>query len=810
MKKIGLILAVLTVPPSQVLAQGVVANNGGLASGIEASAVNAIPLAQKGAADGVPTLNASKQITAPSVSGGDRIGAWQSTVSNIDRYSTGFEADVMGGVEPFVKGGSLGGKTKSLYVITDPYGPYSPGCGLGVAMMGIQSWTPQFPVSQSNPALGAPAVVGVGGYDAIANCTLTGNFPARLILPVDHYTPNSVVLTRGLTAEEAAMVQWNMYITTNSPDAALTAPATGSGNLPAKNLYAGFVIKPPAAGDKVIDVWAWAVPGIGNGAPGQAPQTSKLDTLWSAYTKPVVFLGGGAGDHSFAHNWFFHINKDDLTPTANTKSLIHTVTPLEIDLSLYSPTGNPAPPPDHSLKYGGITFNAGEYPNALTQDSFEIMFGGVMHNHIIFDGGPSDWNIAGDNFWLPAGALQGLNSNRQQLSAEWDQPVGNASTVRTALWYEAGNGGVDSGWKQAVVHLGVLYRDKAAPQEPPQSGDITATPSPSTKLGDVEFDQGGNFGAVSLCGYGTNCGLRVNGDGTTYINAATANSVSISAGLIGDSAVFKNKNTHKAAELTLTNAADTTGATYGNLFLGSLSAAGGVSATGGVVSGNDMKIRSKHSLVFSQDGTDTYPAPTLSWISQTAMLFSVPAIANTYVDLELGGVTSHGSISTTGTLSTSGSFKINGGKTAWFLTPDQTSDSNVTGLYACSHDVLCVTSVSEQTSSVATQKALRVPGAVESRGGAYNNRNNYSSLIGDGAGNWSVPKLTVKSGAKTTVQGGAIAEAAYTLATLPKGTIDGQHLWCSDCKLNGETGVLIVWHATSAKWTDALNNTLKH
>jgi len=57
--------------------------------------------------------------------------------------------------------------------------------------------------------------------------------------------------------------------------------------------------------------------------------------------------------------------------------------------------------------------------------------------------------------------------------------------------------------------------------------------------------------------------------------------------------------------------------------------------------------------------------------------------------------------------------------------------------------------------------------------------------------------------------GGGIKAATYTLSALPASvTSDGTEVWCSDCKLNGITGVAAYWHASASKWTDSQNGTL--
>lgn len=56
--------------------------------------------------------------------------------------------------------------------------------------------------------------------------------------------------------------------------------------------------------------------------------------------------------------------------------------------------------------------------------------------------------------------------------------------------------------------------------------------------------------------------------------------------------------------------------------------------------------------------------------------------------------------------------------------------------------------------------------------------------------------------------GGAYVAGSFTLSSLPTADDDGAQVWCSDCTLNGITGVAAYWHASASKWTDSQNGTL--
>ncbi|KXV21949.1 hypothetical protein AD934_01940 [Gluconobacter oxydans] len=56
--------------------------------------------------------------------------------------------------------------------------------------------------------------------------------------------------------------------------------------------------------------------------------------------------------------------------------------------------------------------------------------------------------------------------------------------------------------------------------------------------------------------------------------------------------------------------------------------------------------------------------------------------------------------------------------------------------------------------------------------------------------------------------GRVVETAVWTKGNMPVVSHDGEHAWCSDCKLNGITGVEAYWHASVSKWTDSQNNPL--
>lgn len=90
-----------------------------------------------------------------------------------------------------------------------------------------------------------------------------------------------------------------------------------------------------------------------------------------------------------------------------------------------------------------------------------------------------------------------------------------------------------------------------------------------------------------------------------------------------------------------------------------------------------------------------------------------------------------------------------------------------------------------------------------------------ASGAGVGVGNYMTTdgyaNMTVHAangGTSTIAAGRVLDTTTYTLAAMPGAQYDGEHAWCSDCKLNGITGVEAYWHSSVSKWTDSQNNAL--
>ncbi|MFT8328073.1 hypothetical protein [Gluconobacter oxydans] len=97
-------------------------------------------------ANGVAALDALGDVTSPLTSGTDWLGTWQKNAQSVDAFAQGYESALFGGQ---VATGENNGTymPRSLLVQTDPYGPYSTGCGMGVAMTG-SVYNSQYPISE--------------------------------------------------------------------------------------------------------------------------------------------------------------------------------------------------------------------------------------------------------------------------------------------------------------------------------------------------------------------------------------------------------------------------------------------------------------------------------------------------------------------------------------------------------------------------------------------------------------------------------------------------------------------------------------
>lgn len=262
----------------------------------------------------------------------------------------------------------------------------------------------------------------------------------------------------------------------------------------------------------------------------------------------------------------------DLTTDVNLHKLsaTHPITTDGLTMGVTVSSDNPSAmeqPPARSLTYRGITFSTSAY-DALTDDSYLLKLGGSIHNHLIFDGAATDWDVAGDGFWLPgSGPLHSLDTTRtKQLSAEWDTVVGG-NTQRMMLWTE----------KNKTTHLGVsTYVGTGA--EPDQGDNLLLTGSGHKRQAELQWGGQKGDGSLSLCTGGA-CYVALLPNGyLDILGSVTKNAFITDDG----SLIFGSENsahqpavlrvkTNGAATVKFVDTDDSTGSAGANVEVGALS-----------------------------------------------------------------------------------------------------------------------------------------------------------------------------------------------------------------------------------------------
>jgi len=420
------------------------------------------------------------------------LGNWQN--DNADMF-LGYEAALIGGLPVTIPGTTFSGLPQSLKIQAAPYGPYSAGCAL--CLNTGPYYSAQAAISEADPRAGAPSIVGMGGYDLVGFYEGATNQEARMVLSVDRYTPNSATLTRPLTPEQAALLHPGMYLITNSLNPNLPAKPAHPGEQPPLTLYSG-IISGLSPDRQTLTVYGWAVPGAGSGTGGQIPSL-RLDHIWSHYDHPTVFIG--AGTHMFGRNLFMTYDARKANASSHTTSLVRSLTAEEIDLNI---TGHAAP---HSVKWTGFDMNAGNQPDALTSDSHQFYMGGNIADHLIIDGACGNLDLRGNGFVFPT--MCGSSSNNPDVElGEFNTFADGANDIRFVFHQQRLNthAPVPIGWESAVPTLGVIVDGERG------------HPTQGSHEADLEWNQGGHYGGLSICGYGHNCGFTIDGNGRVTIS----------------------------------------------------------------------------------------------------------------------------------------------------------------------------------------------------------------------------------------------------------------------------------------------------
>ncbi|MBS1028325.1 hypothetical protein [Gluconobacter albidus] len=184
------------------------------------------------------------------------------------------------------------------------------------------------------------------------------------------------------------------------------------------------------------------------------------------------------------------------------------------------------------------------------------------------------------------------------------------------------------------------------------------------------------------------------------------------------------------------------------------------------------------------------------------------------------------------TVSGSGDITVGPGNTLAFTPPGTVTsrpflhadDSNTLHLQGSSGDPTnLIVSGAVQSGGVATSAGVQSNGDVETMNGhsvvvhpATQDNTNGSPFfsapdgahlkLGNSGGTNTSFSVTGVLGANAGVTSGSMSMSDLNNVYRP--AQDGTQMWCSDCKLNGVTGVAAFYHANGTKWTDSQNNAL--
>ncbi|WP_408873411.1 hypothetical protein [Gluconobacter roseus] len=317
------------------------------------------------------------------------------------------------------------------------------------------------------------------------------NREPELLFDVASYTATQIVLKTAMTPVQMERIHYGQYVLTNSvPDGSSPVTFSSATDLPTYPAYASIVVD--VADPTHIDVKGWAIPGAGNGASGQVPDFSSLDTGWSNYGRPVAAIGGVTNVGTA--NWRLDISK-----AARPNSLTRGFGFAEFDLTNDLPTG----------EYNGRLFALNTQGNAPSADSFIWSINAPQYP-VLFDlgEGPTAWSIRSNGF-RARGNGGVSSSDADEIMFEHDGFTDSTDNMRLIgyLHHLASGTGVNG----TEMYLGGY-----------KSGTEGVSPliekNGGQGLGAVGFGIGGNPGQVSLCASNTSstnmlCTLTVGADG---------------------------------------------------------------------------------------------------------------------------------------------------------------------------------------------------------------------------------------------------------------------------------------------------------
>ncbi|KXV20661.1 hypothetical protein [Gluconobacter japonicus] len=687
--------------------------------------------------------------------------------------------------------GNQAGTVQNLILNYAPGGGFNAGCSLCIFME---------PSSIQQAAVSAVATAQTGGIptaDAVGIFEHPTNARFDLLLPVASYTATSVVLSGTLSATELSHIQPLMTIFTNSQ-----IPGKTPTNPEDADYYMGVIQSVATAnGVTTITVAGWGAQGTTSS--GAVPSTTSLETtFWANQTSPVVGIGGY--NKAFARNEFMAYDGNYAGDGGSAAtSLVRSFSGDEMDMIVSNATKA------NSLKVGFYVTNLAMSPdhtNVLTHDSFGFYAGGNTPHHFwagdscYIDGsGYYDQSaFEGAATWIGGscqlGALETALKRYDQEVAEFDGRTTGSNDFR--LMYHIAEAAQGQGTMATNVRpkLGIVI-----------GGEHGAGVDSGSVQADLEWNQGGNYGGLAICGNGENCGFLVDSAGVPHAapyGLSSGNGYTIGTQPSGHAAMF-------GAYAASGYAANLLELMVGSSVEASLSAAGDLTVAGNVSTGADGQILipaatttgagvgnylttdgvAKLTVHAVNGGTSGLAAGNL-FASNSLTVGSVPsgytALAGIYAStgytndlLELMvGSDSKAVISSAGDLTIAGN--LNTGANKQLVLSSAASVGAGTGAYLLTNGYadaeLRASNGGAATYSAEQFRLLTGPGATS-----------YLQIGTDSALGEAVFTNKAGTGVLLAAEGSISSDAGRILASIKAGSYtESTRLWCHDCRNSGQ------------------------
>lgn len=481
---------------------------------------------------------------------------------------------------------------RSLSIIGRPYSNYNAGCTLCVFSTkdGMFEGGTQAALSGSDPALeGNPGVVSVVNSDFVTAgfYQYDENSPARVAAQAASFDAHNVYLSSPMTDAQMMLLKKRMYITTNVSDIPnSTGTQKVNGNLAVPRVYWGYIKSWDA---NHIEVYNWAVPGIGECAPkgptdcttGQVPNINNIDKTLSSYDVPMIFVG--VPDKLFSKNTMMFANGayvlgDKATAVAN-----------QFEREEFDFRGRNWTKPN-SFSYHGWTtsFVCDENcdPDAVSEDSYAYLVNGAskLPRAYIAQMDGDALEFSGYSTMLPgngaphhvdeSGKVSDAIVGSNHIMSSFESGISNNKVHMSSII----NRDViaDNDWHDYSVRL-VMDVDGNRDRRSGLTGGV--------RMGSIAFNyNAAHQGGICLLGDDTNQGLCQEADGSVNF----ANDISLNSDTYvgsGKKIYFRNDNTAQAVYLlTQQNYTDADKAagkpdTRGDIYIGT-NVAGGANIRG--------------------------------------------------------------------------------------------------------------------------------------------------------------------------------------------------------------------------------------